>query len=170
VEGVIVKDLIINYFHVYKIFFGKAISEIRKKKKDLIAVNRTSVNAKTVFFWENLIIFRILFKVIITLKDSVEFRGLINIGAEINYIDKAIYKQLSGVIIILNLNIEMVSYSNHRVLFMRIYKNVRLAVKLIKYDVCLFIIDIKTSYFLVLGIPFIFQSNLSLGTEKDTGR
>jgi hypothetical protein len=71
---------------------------------------------------------------------------------------------------ILNLNIEMVSHSNYRVLFMGVCENIRLAVRLIKYEICLFIIDVKTSHSLVLDISFIFQSNLSLGTEKNTGR
>jgi hypothetical protein len=84
----------INCPHVYKTFFGKAISENRKKKKDSITVNsiRTGVSVKTAFFRENPVTFRTLFKVIITLNDSVEFRGLINLDAEINYIDKATYK------------------------------------------------------------------------------
>jgi hypothetical protein len=69
-----------------------------------------------------------------------------------------------------NLNIKMVSHSNYRVPFIRICENVRLAIRLIKYEICLFVIDIKTSYFLMFGAPFIFQSDLSLGTEKDTGR
>jgi len=57
---------------------------------------------------------------------------------------------------ILSLNIKIVSYSNHRVPFIKICKNVRLAVKFIKYEICLFVIDIKTSHFLMLDIPFIF--------------
>ena len=65
---------------------------------------------------------------------------------------------------------EMISHSNHRIPFIRIYKNVRLAVRPIKYEVCLFIINVKTSHFLVLGTLFIFQSDLSLGTEKNTDR
>jgi hypothetical protein len=65
---------------------------------------------------------------------------------------------------------EMVSHSNYRVLFMGICENVRLAIKLIKYEVCLFIINVKTSHFLVLGALFIFQFNLNLGTEKNTDR
>jgi hypothetical protein len=65
---------------------------------------------------------------------------------------------------------EIISYSNHRVSFIKICENIRLAVKLIKYEVYLFIIDVKTSHSFMLGIPFIFQSNLSLGTEKNTGR
>jgi hypothetical protein len=83
-----------NCSHVYKTFFGKAISKSRKKKKDLIIINsvRTSVNAKVTFFRENPVTFRILFRVTVTLDDSIKFRGLINIGAEINCIDKAIYK------------------------------------------------------------------------------
>jgi len=83
-----------NYSHVYKIFFGKAISKSRKKKKDSVIVNliRISVNAKTVSFRENLIAFRISLRVIITLDDSVKLRGFINTDAEINCIDKAIYK------------------------------------------------------------------------------
>ena len=64
----------------------------------------------------------------------------------------------------------MISYLNHRIPFIKVYKNIRLAVKPIKYEVCLFVIDIKTSHSLMLGAPFIFQSNLSLGTEEDTGR
>jgi hypothetical protein len=158
VEDVIVRDLMANYSYVYRTFFGKAISENRKKKKNLIIINsiRTGVNVRIVFFRENPVTFRILFRIIITLDDSVELRGLINLGAEINYIDKATYKQLTGVIIILNLNIEMISHSNHRIFFIRIYKNVRLAVRPIKYEVCLFIIDVKTSHFLILGASFIF--------------
>jgi hypothetical protein len=131
---------------------------------------RTGVSAKIISFRENPIAFRILSKIIITLNDSIEFRGLINSNAEINYIDKTTYEQLTDMIIILNLNIEIVSHSNHRVLFIRIYKNVRLAIRPIKYEICLFIIDVKTSYFLVLDISFIFQSNLSLGTEEDIDR
>jgi hypothetical protein len=157
-EGVTVGDLIANYFYIYKTFFERAIPENRKEKKDSAAMNliRTGVNVKTVSFRKNPVTFRILFRIIITLNDSVEFRGFINLDAEINYIDKITYEQLTGMIIILNLNIEMVSYSNHRVPFIRVCKNVRLAIKLIKYEVCLFIIDVKTSYSLMLGIFYIF--------------
>jgi hypothetical protein len=73
-------------------------------------------------------------------------------------------------IIILSLNIEIISHSNYRVPFIRVYENVRLAVRPIKYEIYLFIIDVKTSHFLILGALFIFQSDLSLGTEEDTGR
>jgi hypothetical protein len=172
VKNVTVRDLITNYLYVYKTFFGRAIPKNRKKKKDSVIINsiRTNVNVKVVFLRENPIIFRTLFKIIITLDDSVELRGLINLDAEINYIDKVTYKQLTGMIIILNLNIKMISHSNHRVSFIRICENVRLAVRSIKYEVYLFIIDVKTSHSLVLGIFFIFQSNLSLGTKKNTGR
>jgi hypothetical protein len=69
-----------------------------------------------------------------------------------------------------NLNMEIVSHSNHRVPFIKIYENIRLAVKPIKYEICLFVIDVKTSHSLMLDAPFIFQSNLSLGTEENTGR
>jgi hypothetical protein len=153
-------------------FSRERYRKTERKKKDSTAINtiRASVNAKIVSFRENPVAFRTLSKIIITLDDSVELRGLINLGAKINYIDKATYEQLTGVIIILNLNIKMVSHSNYRVPFIRIYENVRLAVRLIKYEICLFIIDIKTSHFLILGAPFIFQSDLSFGTEKDTGR
>jgi hypothetical protein len=71
---------------------------------------------------------------------------------------------------ILSPNIKMVSYSNHYIFFIRVCKNVRLAVKPIKYEVCLFIIDVKTSHSLVLSALFIFQFNLSLDTEENTGR
>jgi hypothetical protein len=65
-----------------------------KKKKNSIIINtiRTSVNVKIVFFRENPITFRTLFKITITLDDSVELRGFINSDAEINYIDKATYE------------------------------------------------------------------------------
>jgi hypothetical protein len=93
-EGVTVGDLIVNYLYVYKTFFGRAIPENRKEKKDSIIMNtvRASVNARAVFLRENPIAFRTLFRVIITLDDSVELRGLINLDAEINYIDKITYK------------------------------------------------------------------------------
>jgi hypothetical protein len=86
----------------------------------------------------------------------VELRGFINFNAEINYIDKATYEQLIGMVLILSLNIEIISHSNHRVPFIGICENVRLVVRFIKYKVYLFVIDVKTSYFLVLGAPFIF--------------
>jgi hypothetical protein len=94
VKGVIVRDLIANYFYVYRTFFGRAISENRKKKKDSVFVNsiRTGVNVRTAFFRENPIIFRISFRVIITLDDSVELRGFINLGVKINCIDKFTYE------------------------------------------------------------------------------
>ena len=93
VEGVTVRDLMANYSYIYKIFFGRAASETRKKKI-LITVNtiRTSVNVITVFFRENPVAFRTLPRVTITLNDSVELRGLINLDAEINCIDKTTYK------------------------------------------------------------------------------
>jgi hypothetical protein len=143
---------------VYKTFFRKATSETRKKKKDSIIINimRTSVNVKAASFRENPIAFRILSKITITLDDSIELRGFINSGAEINYIDKVIYEQLSDVVIILSLNIEMIFYSNYRIPFMEICENVRLAIKFIKYEIYLFVIDVKTSHFFILGIFFIF--------------
>jgi hypothetical protein len=128
----------------------------RKKKKDSAIINKTSVSAKAASFRKNPIAFRTSSKITITLDDSVELRGLINLGAEINYIDKATYKQLTSIIIILNLNMEMISHSNHRVPFIRICENIRLAIRLIKYEICLFIIDIKTSHSLVFDISFIF--------------
>jgi hypothetical protein len=83
-----------NYPHVYKTFFEKIIPENRKKKKNSIFINsiKTGVNARAAFFRKNPVTFRTLFKVIITLKDSVKLRGLINLNAEINYIDKTTYK------------------------------------------------------------------------------
>jgi hypothetical protein len=131
---------------------------------------RTSVNVKIVFSRENPVAFRILFRVIITLNNSVEFRGFINLNIEINCIDKTIYEQLLDMIIILSLNMKIVSHSNYRVSFMGICENVRLIIRFIKYEVCLFIIDVKMSYFFMLGIFFFFQSNFSLGTKEDTGR
>jgi hypothetical protein len=65
---------------------------------------------------------------------------------------------------------KMVSHSNYRVPFIKICENVRLAIRPIKYEIYLFVIDVKTSHSLILDTPFIFQSNLSLGTKKNTGR
>jgi hypothetical protein len=157
-KDVTVKNLIVNYPYVYKTFFERAASKTRKEKKDLTTINmmRTSVNAIIAFLRENPITFRTSPKITITLNDLVELRGLINLDAEINYIDKTIYKQLLKMVIILNPNIEMVSHSNYRISFIRIYENIRLAVRPIKYEVCLFIIDVKTSHFLMLGTSFIF--------------
>ena len=91
-KGVIVKDLIVNYSHMYKTFFGRAIPENRKEKKDSVTINRTSVSVRAAFLRENPITFRTLPKVTVTLNDSVELRGFINSGAEINYIDKVTYE------------------------------------------------------------------------------
>jgi hypothetical protein len=83
-----------NYPYMYKIFFGKAILENRKKKKNSTFINsiKTGVSVRIVFFRKNPIIFRTLSKIIITLEDSVKFRGFINLNAEINYIDKITYE------------------------------------------------------------------------------
>jgi hypothetical protein len=83
-----------NYLYMYRTFFGKAIPENRKKKKDSIIINsmRTDVSVKAAFFRKNPVAFRILLRIIITLNDSVKLRGLINLGAEINYIDKTTYE------------------------------------------------------------------------------
>jgi hypothetical protein len=147
-----------NCLYVYRIFFGRAIPENRKEKKDSVSMNsmRTGVSVKTASLRENPVAFRTSPRVIITLDDSMELRGLINLGVEINCIDKATYEQLTGVVMTLSLNIEMVSHSNHRIPFMGVCENVRLAVRPIEYKVCLFVIDVKMSYFLVLGAPFIF--------------
>jgi hypothetical protein len=133
IKGVTVKDLMANCLYVYKTFFEKAIPKNRKKKDSAI-VNKMSVSARAAFFRKNPITFRTLPRIIITLDDSVKLRGLINLDAEINCIDKATYKQLIGMIIILSLNMEIISHSNHRVPFIRIYENVRLAVRPIKYE------------------------------------
>jgi hypothetical protein len=170
VKEITIRDLIINYPYVYRTFFEKTIPESRKEKKDSAIINRTSINARAVSFRENPVTFRTLPRVTITLNDSVKLRGLINLGAEINCIDKITYKQLTDMIIIPSLNIEMISHSNHRVSFIRVCKNIRLAIRPIKYEIYLFIIDVKTSHSLMLGIPFIFQFDLSLGTEENTGR
>jgi hypothetical protein len=57
---------------------------------------------------------------------------------------------------ILNPNMEIISHLNYRVPFIGVCENVRLAVKPIKYEIYLFVIDVKTSHFLILGTPFIF--------------
>jgi hypothetical protein len=83
-----------NCFYVYRTFFGRAIPENRKEKKDSVTVNsmRTGVSARIAFLRENPVAFRTLFRIIITLDDSVKLRGLINFGVEINCIDKATYE------------------------------------------------------------------------------
>jgi hypothetical protein len=51
---------------------------------------------------------------------------------------------------------EMVFHSNHCVFLIGVCENVRLAVRFIKYEIYLFIIDVKMSHFLVLSVFFIF--------------
>jgi hypothetical protein len=94
VKGVTVKDLMANCPYMYRTFFEKTTPENRKEKKNSIIINlmRTGVSARIVFFRENPVTFRTSFRVTITLNDSVEFRGLINLDAEINYIDKVTYE------------------------------------------------------------------------------
>jgi hypothetical protein len=94
VKNVTVKDLIANYLHIYKTFFGRQTSKTRGKKKDSITVNtmRTSVNVIAASLRKNPVVFRTSPRVTITLSDSIKLRGLINLNAEINYIDKATYK------------------------------------------------------------------------------
>jgi hypothetical protein len=138
-------------------FSGKRYWRTEKKKYSAIINSiRIDVSAKAAFLRENPVTFRTLSKITVTLNDSVELRGFINLDAEINCIDKATYKQLIGMIMTLSLNMEIISHSNYYVPFIGICENIRLAVRLIKYEVCLFIIDVKTSHSLVFGASFIF--------------
>jgi hypothetical protein len=93
-EGVTVRNLIANYSYIYRIFFGRATPKNRKKKKNSAIINsmRTGVNVKIVFFRENPITFRTLPRITITLNNSIKLRDLINLDAEINYINKVTYE------------------------------------------------------------------------------
>jgi hypothetical protein len=100
----------------------------------------------------------------------LKFRGLIDTGAEINVITKKIYASLPGLVMTENPEMAIISHFNHYIPFLRVCEDVKMTVKNIEYNVCIFVIDLQANHALVLGAPFIGQSKLNLATKKESGK
>jgi hypothetical protein len=70
-----------------------------------------------------------------------KLRGLIDTGAEINVIIKEIYANLPGLVMTENPEMAIISYFNHYIPFLGVCEDVKVIVKDIKYNVCIFVID-----------------------------
>ena len=103
-------------------------------------------------------------------KSLFKLRGLIDTGAEINVITKKIYASLPGLVMTENLEMAIVSHSNYHIPFLGVCEDVKVTVRNIEYNVCIFVIDFQTNHALVLGVPFIGQSKLNLAIEEESGK
>jgi hypothetical protein len=106
----------------------------------------------------------------VILKGLFKFRGLIGTGAEINVIIKKVYASLSGLVMIENPEMVMVFHSNHHIPFLGVCEDVKMTVKDIEYNICIFVIDLQTNHALVLGAPFIGQSKFNLAIKEESGK
>jgi hypothetical protein len=127
-------------------------------------------NREKRFLRGNPLTFRLFLRMTVTLENLFKFRGLIDTGAEINVIIKEIYASLPGLVMTENLEITIVSHSNYYIPFLKVCEDVKVTVKDIKYNVCIFVINFQANYALVLGALFIGQSKLNLAIKEESGR
>ena len=93
------------------------------------------------FLRGNPLVFRLFPRMTVTLESLLKLRGFIDTGAEIDVITKEIYASLPGLVIIENPKIVMVSHSNHHIPFLGVCEDVKVIIKNIEYNVCIFVID-----------------------------
>ena len=74
-------------------------------------------------------------------ENLLKLRGFIDTGAKINVITKKIYASLPGLVMIENFEMAIVFYSNYYILFLGVCEDVKVTVKDIEYDICIFVID-----------------------------
>jgi hypothetical protein len=98
-------------------------------------------NREKRFLRGNPLTFRLFLRMTITLESLFKFRGLIDTGAEINVITKKIYASLPGLIMTENPEMAIVFYFNYHIPFLGVCEDVKVTVKNIEYDVCIFVID-----------------------------
>jgi hypothetical protein len=82
----------------------------------------------------------------VTLESLFKFRGLIDTGAEINVITKEIYASLPGLVMIENFEMAIISHFNYHIPFLGVCEDVKVIVKNIEYNVCIFVIDFQANY------------------------
>jgi hypothetical protein len=98
-------------------------------------------NRERRFLRGNPLAFRLFLRMTVTFEGLFKFRDLIDTGAEINVIIKEIYASLPGLVMIENSEIAMVSHSNYHIPFLGVCEDVKVIVRNIEYDVCIFVID-----------------------------
>src|SRR5450755_4468302 len=122
------------------------------------------------FLRGNPLTFRLSPRMTVILESLLKLRGLIDTGAEINVITKKIYASLPGLVMTENLEIAIISHSNHHIPFLGICEDVKVTVGDIEYNVCIFVINFQTNHAFVLSVPFIGQSKLNLAIEEKSER
>jgi hypothetical protein len=98
-------------------------------------------NRERRFLRGNPLVFKLFLRMIVTFEGLLKLRGFIDTGAEINVITKKVYASLPGLVITENLEIAMVSHSNHHIPFLGVCEDVKVIVGNIEYNVCIFVID-----------------------------
>jgi hypothetical protein len=109
----------------------------------------------------NPLTFRSSFWMTVTFENLLKFRGLIDTGAEINVMTKEVYASLSGLIMTENPEIAIIFYSNHYIPFLGVCEDVKVIVKNIEYNVCIFVIDFQANHALVLGVFLSVSQSLT---------
>jgi hypothetical protein len=127
-------------------------------------------NRERKFLRGNPLAFRLSSRMTVIFEGLLKLRGLIDTGAEINVMIKKIYASLPGLVITENLEMAIISYFNYHIPFLGVCEDVKVIVKNIEYDVCIFVIDFQANYAFVLGVPFIGQSKLNLAIEEKSGK
>src|SRR5450755_1563006 len=127
-------------------------------------------NCEKRFLRGNPLTFRLFSRMTVIFEGLLKFRGLIDTGAEINVMIKEVYASLPGLVMTENPEIAMISHSNHHIPFLGVCEDVKVTVKNIEYNVCIFVVDFQTNHALVLGAFFIGQSKLNLAIEEESGR
>jgi hypothetical protein len=122
------------------------------------------------FLRGNPLAFRLFSRMTVIFEGLFKLRGLIDTGAEINVMIKEVYASLFGLVMIENPEIAIISYFNYHIPFLRVCEDVKVIVKNIEYNVCIFVINLQVNYVLVLGVSFIGQSKLNLAIKEENGR
>jgi hypothetical protein len=125
-------------------------------------------NRERRFLRGNPLAFRLFSRITVIFENLFKFRGLIDTGAEINVIIKKIYANLPGLVITENPEITIISHSNYYIPFLGVCEDVKVTVKNIEYNICIFVINFQTNHALVLGVSFIGQLKLNLAIEKES--
>src|SRR5450755_2430114 len=95
-------------------------------------------NREKRFLRGNPLAFRLFSRITVIFEGLLKLRGLIDTGAEINVITKKIYASLPGLVMTENPKMAMVSHSNYHIPFLGVCEDVKMTVKNIKYNVCIF--------------------------------
>ena len=87
------------------------------------------------------LVFRSFPRMTVIFENLFKFRGFIDTDAEINVMIKEIYANLPNLVIIENPEIAIIFHFNYYIPFLEICENVKVIVKNIEYNVCIFVIN-----------------------------